>query len=432
MPGKITRRRWLQLTGGAVALGGLGAGTYFVRKPTVRVGVIGAGIRATRLTNSINVLHWLAEKVKIVAICDVHRERATKLRAQEAPSADVTQDFREVLSRDDVDAVFIATPDHWHAPISIEALRAGKHVYCEKPMTLTISEGPKVAEAVRASGRTFLVGTQQRSDVRFQKACMLVRNGRLGELRRITITVPENRKGGPFPTEPVPPALDWQRWLGPAPQVDYCPERFNAFRSWYEYSGGSMTDWGAHQVDIAHWAMGLENSGPVEVSGEGVVPTVKNGFNAPAQFAVDLKYANDVIVHVRTDTKSESVLFEGDAGRILVNRGRLTGKPVEDLQTNPLPADAIRLGHRRTYWGNGALNHIQHFIDCVLQGDAPISDVHSQHRTATACHLANIALRLNRTVRWNPDTESFVGDSDATAMTDRASRPIWTRAGRGA
>jgi myo-inositol 2-dehydrogenase / D-chiro-inositol 1-dehydrogenase len=424
MLGKMTRRRWFQMTGGVAAIGGLGTGIRFVRKPTVRIGIIGAGVRGSRLANSINELHWLAVKVKIVAICDVHRERADKLLAAESPSAEVTQDFNEILSRDDVDAVFIATPDHWHAPISLEALRAGKHVYCEKPMTLTISEGHKVAEAVRASGRTYHVGTQQRSDVRFQTACMLVRNGRLGQLRRVTITVPENKKGGPFLTQPVPKPLDWQRWLGPAPQVDYCPERFNVFRSWYEYSGGSMTDWGAHQVDIAHWAMGVENSGPVEVSAEGSVPTIKNGFNTPAQFAVDLKYPNGVTVHVRTSKDSECVLFEGDEGRIRVNRGRLTGKPVEDLRSNPLPADAIRLGHRRTYFGTQVLVHLQHFFDCVLNGDPPISDVNSQHRTITACHLANIALRLNRTVKWNPNTESFPGDPEATVMTDRASRAI--------
>ncbi len=420
----ISRRRWMQLAGGLVVAGGLGTAWHRNRQRTVRLGLIGAGMRGRQLANSINSTAWYETRGELVAICDADQTRADQLRARCASSAETTQDFRRVLSRDDIDAVFIVTPDHWHAPLALEALRAGKHVYCEKPMTLTIAEGQQLAEAVQKSGRTFLVGTQQRSFQRFQTACELVRNGRLGKLRQIDIAVPENREGGPFQNEPVPASLDWERWLGPAPEVAYCPERFRVFRSWYEYSGGSMTDWGAHHIDIAQWAMGVDHSGPIEISGKATLPQIENGFNTPARFNVELKYASGVTIRVRTSSTENGLLFEGDEGRIQVNRKRLTGKPVDDLTSNPLPVDAVRLGHKRSYWCSYELAHIRHFFDCLLTGDTPISDVISQHRSVSACHLANIALRLGRSIHWDPTTESFVNDEQASTFLRRTARPV--------
>ena len=420
---QFNRRQWLQLSGGTVVATGLGWTWHRHRQQTIRVGLIGCGMRGMQLAGLINSTGWYDVRGQIVAACDVERTRAEQVRAKHFSQAEVTQDFRKVLERDDVDAVFIATPDHWHASCALEALHAGKHVYCEKPMTLTIAEGHQLIAAVRATGRTFQVGTQQRSFRQFQQACELVRNGRLGKLKRIEISVPVNRSGGPFASQPIPLTLDWERWLGPAPYADYCAERFGGFRFWYDYSGGAMTDWGAHNIDIAHWAMNLDDSGPIEISGEAKLPGIENGFSVPSEFEVEMKYANDVVIRVRSNPADSGILFEGDEGRIYVNRKRLTGKPVEDLASNPLPANGVRLGHPRTsIFSSYNVSHVLHFFDCIRTGQTPISDVVSQHRSASACHLANIALRLRRPIQWDPSQEQFADDPEATAMISRISR----------
>ena len=423
--GQLNRRQLLKASCGTLGAAGLGWGWHRQRQKSIRVGLIGCGMRGMQLASLIANTGWYDVCGQMVSICDVDRNRAEQARQKYSSSAEVTQDFRQVINRDDIDAVFIATPDHWHTPCALEALRAGKHVYCEKPMTLTIAEGQQLIEAVKSSGRSFLVGTQQRSYRQFQRACELVRNGRLGQLKKINISVPVNRSGGPFQSQTVPPSLDWDRWLGPAPVAEFCPERFGAFRFWYEYSGGSMTDWGTHNVDIAHWAMGLDHSGPIEIGGEAVLPQIENGYNTPPEFEVEMKYANGVTIRVRPSKEDSGILFEGDSGRIYVNRKRLTGKPVEDLASNPLPQDSMTFGHNRTSFFNSYnISHVLHFFDCVLTGQTPISDVASQHRSVTACHLANIALRLGRTIRWNPELEQFDDDPQAAAMINRESRPV--------
>ena len=425
MSNRFTRRRLLALSGAAVGATVSGRAWYRHSQKTIRIGLIGCGMRGQQLASLINSTAWYNLQGKISAVCDVDLHRAEAAQRKYSPTADVTQDFRKVLERDDIDAVFIATPDHWHTPCSLEALRAGKHVYCEKPMTLTIAEGQQLMEAVKQSGRTFQVGTQQRSSRPFQQACELVQNGRLGEIRRIEVAVPVNFRGGPFEAQPVPPNLDWERWLGPAPLAPFCNERFSMFRSWFDYSGGSMTDWGAHNIDIAQWAMGLQNSGPVEISGKAELPQIENGFTAPATFEVEMKYANGVVIHVRTNPKESGILFEGDAGRIHVNRKRLTGKPVEDLASVPLGSDAIRFGHERTsIFTSYNVSHVLHFFDCILTGRTPISDVASQHRSASTCHLANIAIRLGRKVHWDPERQEFNHDLEATSMIGRQPRSI--------
>lgn len=422
---KITRRQWLGMTGGAAVTTGLGWGWHHHRQQTIRVAIIGCGMRGMQLAGLITSTGWYDVRGKIVAISDVDRVRAEQMKAKYAPQADVTQDFRQVISRDDIDAVFIATPDHWHAQCALEALHAGKHVYCEKPMTLTITQGHQLIAAVKETGRTFQVGTQQRSFRSFQQACELVRAGRLGKLEQIEVAVPVNYSGGPFAALPVPSTLDWERWLGPAPAADYCAERFKGFRFWYEYGGGTMADWGAHHIDIAHWAMDLDHSGPIEVSGDAELPGIENGYNTPKEFRVEFKYPNGVVLRVRSDPTESGVLFQGDQGRIYVSRKRLTGKPVEDLTWNPLPAEATRLATRRTSMLiDRNVAHVLHFFDCIQTGQTPISDVVSQHRSASACHLANISIRLGRPVKWNPQREEFDNDPEATAMLSRSARSV--------
>jgi predicted dehydrogenase len=349
----------------------------------------------------------------IVAVCDVDRDHAEKAKERFGGKAEVYEDYRKLIERPDIEAITIGTPDHWHTAVSLAALRAGKDVYCEKPLTLTIDEGKLLVKTVAETGRVFQVGTQQRSDDRFRLACELVRNGRIGKLKHVTVTLPDSPAGGPFAKQPVPANLNWDFWLGQAPMVDYIPERCHyQFRWWYEYSGGIMTDWGAHHMDIAHWGMGVEDSGPLSIEGKCKLPGIPDGYNTPNQFTVDYTYPDDVTLHVNIG--DNGVLFEGDKGRVYVNRGRIAGKPVEELKDNPLPEDRIKL--------IVSDDHMKNFVDCVKSREKPISDVVSQHRSVSACHLANISLRLGRKLTWDPKLEQFVGDSEADAMLARAQR----------
>jgi myo-inositol 2-dehydrogenase / D-chiro-inositol 1-dehydrogenase len=358
----------------------------------------------------------------VVAICDVDRAHAERARERFGGKAEIYGDFRKLLERKDIQAVTIGTPDHWHTAVALAALRSGKDVYCEKPLTLTIDEGKLLIEAVEKTGRVFQVGTQQRSDARFRQACELVRNGRLGKLRKVTVSLPRSTKvGGPFMSQPVPDTLNWELWQGQAPEHAYLTQRcHHDFRWWYEYSGGIMTDWGAHHMDIAHWAMGVEHAGPITIEGKVDQAERKrideaqyaNSFNTAAEFTVDLMYPGDVLVQVVLG--DEGLLFEGDDARLYVNRGRISGKPVEELAGRPLPADAVRLYESNDHMGN--------FFDCIKSRKKPISDVVSQHRSVSACHLANLSLRLGRKLTWDAGKEEFVGDSEANGMLRRPQR----------
>lgn len=414
------RRRFLQSASACMA-GGLTAPAWLARAAESKndrfvVGAIGVGGQGTSIADRARKFG------DIVAVCDVDRTHADRARERFGGKADVYDDYRKLLDRKEIEAVTIGTPDHWHTAVALDALRAGKDVYCEKPLTLTIDEGKLLISTVRETGRVFQVGTQQRSDARFRQACELVRNGRLGQLKKVTVSLPRSTKvGGPFDTRPVPNSLDWERWQGQSPAHDYSPERCHFdFRWWYEYSGGIMTDWGAHHMDIAHWAMGIDRGGPLSVEGKMSDHERKrinevqrtNAFNTAAEFTVDLIYPDDVLVQVVLG--DEGVLFEGDAGRLYVNRRRITGKPVEELAEHPLPADAVKLYESHDHMGN--------FFDCIKTRKQPISDVESQHRSVSACHLANISLRLGRKLAWDAAQEEFIGDSEANRMLSRPQR----------
>ncbi|HEV3340813.1 MAG TPA: Gfo/Idh/MocA family oxidoreductase, partial [Pirellulales bacterium] len=262
-----TRREFLKtasacLAGGLALPAGLArAWAEEAKNDRFVIGAIGMGGQGTGIAN------WARNFGDIVAVCDVDRTHAERARERFGGKADIFDDYRKLLERKDVEAVTIGTPDHWHTAVALAALRAGKDVYCEKPLTLTIDEGKLLVKAVEETGRVFQVGTQQRSDARFRQACELVRNGRLGKLSKVTVSLPKSTKvGGPFATTAAPETLDWQRWQGQAPAHEYSPERcHHDFRWWYEYSGGIMTDWGAHHMDIAHWALGAEQSGPLTI-----------------------------------------------------------------------------------------------------------------------------------------------------------------------
>jgi predicted dehydrogenase len=320
-------------------------------------------------------------------------------------------------------------------------------VYCEKPLTLTIDEGIQICTAVKETGRVFQVGTQQRTDHDrlFLKAIAIVKSGRLGKKVNAFVAIGGGAVGGPFATTSPPEGLDWDMWVGPAQGADYSFERRKEFRWYYDYSGGKMTDWGAHHIDIAQWALGVDRTGPVKISGTGkftpIVPehfdwvayfdgkaSLPNGFHTPSQFNIKLEYANGATLEVCDYYKRDGqriefpngVLFEGEEGRIFVNRERLTGKPVEDMKD----ADKKKLKEQvvEVYGGKAPSSHMGNFFDSVKSRGTPISDVESHHRTMTTCHLCNIALMLGRDLKWNPDAEQFDGDEQATMLLSRPRR----------
>ena len=282
----------------------------------------------------------------ILAVCDVDSRRAESAKSNDRigkGKADAYTDYRKVLERDDIDVVSVVTPDHWHIKIAIEALQAGKHVFCQKPLTLTLEENQLIRNACKKyDDRVFLVGTQQRSDSnKFLRAINMVQKGLLGDIKKVTVGINGGPKGGPFPKVDPPKELDWEKWLGQAPLVDYIEKRCHyQFRWWYEYSGGKFTDWGAHHVDIATWALGedKEGMGPVEIDGSDAAhpcpfedghPTVDDCYNTSHDYAVKCTYGSGIEMTV-TSRGDNGITFEGTKGRIFVNRGKIVGKPIDE------------------------------------------------------------------------------------------------------
>ncbi|MBN1855057.1 MAG: Gfo/Idh/MocA family oxidoreductase [Pirellulales bacterium] len=362
----------------------------------------------------------------IVAICDVDRHVREQARASFGSTPAIYEDYRDLLNHADIDVVTIGAPDHWHTPMTIAACRAGKDVYVEKPLTLTIDEGKGLRDVVRETGRIVQVGSWQRSDGRFRLAVEMVRQGRIGKLRRVDVILGKNPAGGPFQVDDPPPELNWDLWLGPAPMVPYMHERCHyTFRWWYDTAGGQMTDWGAHHIDIAQWAIG---DCPREVQTKAKMPNIPNGYSVPIDYYAEYVYPNEILMTV-SDHGRTGILFTGDAGRIFVNRGTIAGQPVDALQEKPLSREAYQLDphenlDRPLRFGklDAIVNHMGNFFDCVQSRHQPISDVKSQHRSATTCHLGNISMRLDRPLKWDPMAERFVDDDEANGMLSRIPR----------
>lgn len=370
----------------------------------------------------------------IVAVCDVDLDRAEAAKASERigkGKADVYQDYRKVLERPDIEIVTISTPDHWHSKILIEAMKAGKDVYCQKPLTLTIDEGKKICKVLKETGRVVQVGTQQRSENNnmFLLAAAMVRDGRLGKMKKVTCRIGGAPKGGPFKTEEPPAKLNWDMWQGQTPAVPYIKERCHyEFRWWYEYSGGKMTDWGAHHVDEAMWALGLDDSGVEKVEVVKAIhpvpysngyPTVNNEYNTATSFHVKCTAPGGVELNI-VDEGENGILFEGDKGSIFVSRSEiiLKGMPVDALYKNPVSEELLmKMRNGKRYDG-----HMGNFMECVRDRGKPISDVYSHHRAMTTCHLGNIAMRLGRSLTWDAAKEEIVGDSEANAWQKREQR----------
>jgi predicted dehydrogenase len=419
----VTRRELLKTTLGAAALGGL-IPEWFAdlradepeKSPNERhvIGCIGTGDRWKQ------VIPGARRHGDVVAVCDVDRAHAEEGRAKTGGKAEIYEDYRKVLDRKDIDVVTIVTPDHWHSKIAIEALQAGKDIYCEKPLTLTIDEGKLIRDVLKKSKQVFQVGTQQRTEMggRFITAVALVRDGRIGKLQKVTAAIGGAPAGGPFKTEPVPPGLNWDMWLGQAPFTDYIKQRCHyEFRWWYEYSGGKMTDWGAHHVDISQWGIGADDTGPLEIEGTATIPNIPNGYNTATEFNVKCRFAGDVELTIRHDGEN-GVTFIGDKGEIFVSRGALKGQAVDELKNKPLPEELLS----KLLKGQKPGNHMDNFFACVKTREQPISDVYTHHRAMTTCHLANIAIRLGRKIKWDPAAEQIVGDSEAQSWQAREQR----------
>lgn len=352
----------------------------------------------------------------IAARCDVDKQHL----GGEPNNKTLFTDYRRLLERNDIDVVTIGTPDHWHSKIAIEAMQAGKDVYCEKPLTLTIDEGRQICQTLEKTGRVLQVGTQQRSEFGgyFLKAVAMVHGGRVGKLKRVIASTGGGQTGGPFKSGATPENLDWDMWLGQAPLVPYTSQRCHVnFRWWREYAGGQMTDWGAHHVDIALWALNLPQKGLLTIEGKGEVPQVENGYNMPAKFDVLCKTPDGVDLQLVTGRR-QGVMFEGSNGNVFVNRGGIYGKLVDQLKEKPLPEDAIT----KLYKGKRPGNHMGNFFECVKTREQPISDAFSHHRAVTVLHLANLCLQLGRKLTWDLATEQIIGDDAANAMQRREQR----------
>jgi len=385
----------------------------------IALGFIGTGGKGTNGLN--NFLR--CPEAQPVAVCDVDgvaREAARERTGLPAEAAYV--DFRDLLARDDVDGVLIATPDHWHALMAIAAARAGKHIYCEKPLSNTIEEGRAVVEAVKRAGVVFQHGTQLRSFGNIRHVCELVRNGRIGTLRSITIGSPPGLAVGPQPLMDVPATLDYDRWLGPAPYKTYTLRRVKApqeLPGWYFISDYSKAGWvagfGVHDLDLAHWGMDTEHTGPVAVEGEGVFP--EDGlFDTVLTFRLSLEYANGITITM-TDTgeNPHGVRFNGDRGW-MHTRGAITCEPAS------LAREVIGPNDTRLYRSDF---HEQNFLDCIRTGRETITPVETAHRATSAALVAGIALRLGRRVQWDPEAERFVNDPEADRLLSYPMRAPW-------
>ena len=429
-PDAISRRSCLTTaaTAAMVAAGGRVPAVWAASGPktssspnqTPGIGCIGMRYQGTVIADKAR------QHGKIVGIADVDRHVREQARASFGSTPKIYEDYRDMLDNPRIDVVLIGAPDHWHAKMLIDAVRAGKDVYCENPLTLTIDEGKVIRDVVASSDRVVQVGTWQRSDENFRLAVEMVRCGRIGKLRRITCTTDANPTGGPFAPRPTPSHLNWDLWLGQAPLVPYTPQRCHYdFRWWFDYAGGKMTDWGAHHVDIAQWMIG---GLPVAIDARGTLPSIDNGYTVPERFEADITYDNGVELLIR-DQGRRGILVEGDAGRLFVNRGVLDGAPVQALADHPLNrSDYTAYEYDnlqrppRTGKLDAIVNHMGNFFDCIENRKPTISDVESQHRSATTCHLANLSIRLQRPLSWDPVTENFRDDTQANAMLSRPQR----------
>jgi len=458
---KLTRRGFFQQSAAATLVAG--AVPYFLssQQPVLaqqasnrlRLGCIGVGSMGRGDARHFNGM------ADIVAICDVdsahiqlaHEDDNIGRRGSDGSRVrpDAYKDYRKILERNDIDVVSIVTPDHWHTKICVEALQAGKHVFCQKPLTLTVEENQIIRAACKKYNKVFQVGTQQRSQRdEFALATLMIRKGLLGKVQKVTCDIGGSPTCGPIPKADVPATLDFEMWLGQAPRVDYVATTETAregqavwpqhsrthyeFRWWYEYSGGKFTDWGAHHIDCAMWALNLLGDGQGPVKFEPIIfehpvpykdgyPTEDNRYNSSHKFDVKCTFEDGLALHVVSDSRDgNGILFEGTEGRMHVSRGRIVGRPFEAIKDNVrelFPNEEFN----KLYNGKRFEDHKANFIRCIREGGLPVSDVFTHVQAMNVCHLSAIAARLGREVAWNPKTEK-TGDAQSQSFLAREQR----------
>jgi len=430
----LTRRSFLETTAAAAAFAGfpsivpasaLGADGRVAPSNRITIGCVGVGGQG-----SSNMRAFLAQPgACVAAVCDVDAGRRAAAKQQVDEHYGNTgcaeyADFREVIARDDIDAISIGTPDHWHSVITVAAARAGKDIYCEKPVSLTVADGRAMCDVVKQYGRVLQTGTWRRSREGCRRACELVRNGYIGELQTIHIGVPKGFaiRGGDYgantPPQPIPEGFDYDMWLGPAPWAPYTPGRchFN-FRWILDYSEGYISDWGAHYYDIGQWGNGTDHTGPVEIESTGKFP--EDGiYDAPIEHRIVFTYANGVkMISTATEDSSQwGMRFEGSEGWLYVESDTIKAYPEKVAEAAAGPNE-IRLYASDNHHGN--------FLHCVQTRGETAASIEIGHRSASVCHVGTIALLLGRGLRWNPDIERFDGDEEADRLLSRSMRAPW-------
>jgi len=431
MPSKtpLTRRDFLKRSGfatGAAALPNivpasvLGRGAIPAPSNRVAMAFIGVGGKGTGgMRNFMN-----CDACQVVAVCDVDaRAREQARNTAGLPPDAAYNDFRELVARDDIDAVQVATPDHWHVPVSLAAVESGKDVYCEKPLSNTIAEGKALLEAVHRTGAVFQHGTQLRSLRATRFACELVRNGRIGDLHTIRIGSPAGMAISAQPEAPVPDWLDYDLWLGPAPWAPYTPHRIKVpgqLPGWYFISDYSTSGWvagfGVHDVDLAFWGMGHAWDGPFEIEGRGVFP--EDGlFDTVLTYHLEYRFANGVKLIMTTldETPRHGVQFIGSEGWVFT-RADIDAEP-KSLLKETIGADEVHLYE--------SMLHERNFLECVQSRADTITPIEAAYRACTTCLAGGIALALGRALRWDPSRDAFVNDAEANRLMARAMRPPW-------
>jgi len=422
--GQITRRSFLK---GTAAIGGAAIGlpaivpssVFGANAPSNRIvmGAIGVGSQGTG-----DMQGFLGKpEVQMVAVCDIdkgHLDNAKKIVDDRYGNSDCAayHDFRELIGRGDLDAVQLAVPDHWHAIPAIAAARAGLDIHGQKPLARSIREGRAMCDAVHRYGRVWQTGSQQRSDYKFRRACELVRNGRIGKILKVEVGLPTGGGTDVKPIMPVPEGLDWNLWLGPAPYVPYRGVSHWDWRWIMDYSGGQLTDWAGHHIDIAHWGMGWDYTGPVEIEGKGNYPT-EGLYNVATQYKFACTYADGTVMTVANNTQiTQGAKWYGQTGWIHVNRGGLTASD-EKILREEIGPNEIRLYESR--------DHKQNFLDCVKSRELTICPVEVGHRSISVGLLGEIAMLTGRKIKWDPVNEKIIGDPEASALLGRSYREPW-------
>ncbi len=375
-------------------------------------------------------------RVRVVAVCDVNREgpgywsgaiagreparRIVNSHYQDNACA-AYDDYRELLADPDIDTVEIAVPDHWHAPLALDAAKAGKDIYGQKPLSLTISDGRLMADTVTRYGRVWQTGSQQRSDWNFRRACELVLNGRIGKLHTVRCGLPGGipdygRTAAQTQSVPVPDGFNYEMWLGPAPRVPYCPARCGVNYRWvFDYSGGQLTDWGGHHPDIAQWGMGTEYTGPVKIKNARARFAQHPVYDTATEYYFECIYKNGVKLIV-SNRERGGVTFTGTEGWVWANRGQHAASS-EAIRNSVIGPNEIHLYESQ--------NHFRNFIDCVISRKETVAPIEVANRSITIAHLGNIAFSMGRDLTWDPDNETFVNDPGANRLLSRAARPPW-------